>query len=120
MSFARVTFGFVRSHDLSDDRSSTSTSCASSPTFGFASTGDGQCITAPARSLVITLSDAMLARLTLPLVVAAGVATLAVLFANAPIAAHFVGTRQPLGPLLAYAPWIEAGCAVGIGGGTWR
>src|SRR5207253_1677456 len=42
--------------------------------------------------------------------------------ANAPIAAHFVGTRQPLGPLLAYAPWIEAGCAVAFLGGVagWR
>ena len=69
-------------------------------------------------SQLITLSDARLARLTLPLVVAAGVATLAVLFANAPIAAHFAGTRQPLGPLLAYAPWIKAGCAVAFLGGV--
>ena len=73
-------------------------------------------------SQLTTLPDATLARLTLPLVVAAGAATLAVLFAYAPIAAHFAGTREPLGPLLAYAPWIRAGCAVVFLGGVagWR
>jgi 4-amino-4-deoxy-L-arabinose transferase-like glycosyltransferase len=69
-------------------------------------------------SQLTSLSDATLARLTLPLVVAAGVATLAILFAYTPIAAHFAGTRQPLGPLLAYAPWIKAGCAVAFLGGV--
>jgi len=64
------------------------------------------------------LSDATLERLTLPLVVAAGVVTLVVLFAYAPIAAHFAGARQPLEPLLAYAPWIKAGCAVAFLGGV--
>ena len=48
-------------------------------------------------SQLTTLPAATLARLTLPLVVAAGVATLTVLFAYAPIAAHFAGTREPLG-----------------------
>jgi 4-amino-4-deoxy-L-arabinose transferase-like glycosyltransferase len=77
----------------------------------------------PALALVIgwqllALSDATLARLTLPLVVAAGGVTLAVLFAYAPIAAQFADARQPLGPLLAYAPWIQAGCAVAFAGGV--
>ena len=77
----------------------------------------------PALALLIgwqltRLSDRTLARLTLPLVVAMGVVTLAVLFVYVPIAAHFAGTRQPLGPLLAYAPWIKAGCAVAFLGGV--
>jgi 4-amino-4-deoxy-L-arabinose transferase-like glycosyltransferase len=77
----------------------------------------------PALALAIglqltTLPDATLARLTLPLVVALGVVTLAVLFAYEPIAAHFADARQPLGPLLAYAPWIKAGCAIAFLGGV--
>ncbi|HEX5865551.1 MAG TPA: glycosyltransferase family 39 protein [Casimicrobiaceae bacterium] len=76
----------------------------------------------PALALMIgwqltTRPDATLARVTLPLVVAAGVATLAVLFAYGPIAARFANARQPLAPLLAYAPWIKAGCAVAFVGG---
>jgi 4-amino-4-deoxy-L-arabinose transferase-like glycosyltransferase len=77
----------------------------------------------PALALVIgrqllELSDATLARLTLPLVVAGGAFTLVVLFAYSPIATHFADTRQPLEPLLAYAPWIRAGCAVAFLGGA--
>jgi 4-amino-4-deoxy-L-arabinose transferase-like glycosyltransferase len=77
----------------------------------------------PALSLVIgwqllALSDASLARLTLPLVVVGGLFTLFVLVAYAPTAAHFADAQQPLGPLLDYGPWIKAGCAVGsLGGG---
>jgi 4-amino-4-deoxy-L-arabinose transferase-like glycosyltransferase len=64
------------------------------------------------------LSDETLAWLTLPLVAAAGVVTAAVLFAYAPIAARFASARQPLEPLLAYAPWIRAGCAIAFLGGV--
>ncbi|MDQ2963854.1 MAG: glycosyltransferase family 39 protein, partial [Pseudomonadota bacterium] len=77
----------------------------------------------PALALVLgwrltTLSDAILARLTLPLVVAAGIVMLAVLFAYAPIAARFADARQPLEPLRAYGPWIKAGLAVAFLGGV--
>jgi 4-amino-4-deoxy-L-arabinose transferase-like glycosyltransferase len=65
-----------------------------------------------------TLPDTTLARLTLPLVVAAGAMTLGLLFAYAPLAAHFADARQPLAPLLAYGPWIQAGCAVAFAGGV--
>jgi len=64
-----------------------------------------------------TLPDTMLARLTLPLVVVAGAVTLAALFGYAPLAAHFADARQPLPPLLAYGPWIKAGCAIAFAGG---
>jgi len=77
----------------------------------------------PALALVIgrqllESSDAVLARLTLPLVIVGGAFTLAVLFGYAPIAAHFADARQPLQPLIAYAPWIQAGCAVAFLGGV--
>lgn len=77
----------------------------------------------PALALVIgrqllTLSSATLARLTLPLVVAGGLVTLVVLFAYVPIADHFADARQPLQPLLGYAPWIKAGCICGFLGGA--
>ena len=76
----------------------------------------------PALALVIgwqllVLSDTALARLTLPLVVAAGLFTLYVLFAYAWTVAHFADTQQPLGPLLDYGPWIKTGCAVAFLGG---
>jgi 4-amino-4-deoxy-L-arabinose transferase-like glycosyltransferase len=64
-----------------------------------------------------TLPDATLARLTLPLVVAAGAIALGVLFAYAPLAAHFADARQPLPPLLAYGTWIKTGLVVAFAGG---
>jgi 4-amino-4-deoxy-L-arabinose transferase-like glycosyltransferase len=77
----------------------------------------------PALALVIgwqlrVLSDVSLARLTLPLVVAAGFLAVGVLFAFDPIAAHFADSGQPLGPLLAYGPWIKGGCAIAFLGGV--
>ena len=77
----------------------------------------------PALALVIgwqllTLSSATLARLTLPLVVTGGLVTLVVLFAYTPIAVHFADARQPLQPLLNYAPWIKAACICGFLGGA--
>jgi 4-amino-4-deoxy-L-arabinose transferase-like glycosyltransferase len=81
----------------------------------------------PALALVLgwqlaTVTEATLARLTLPLVVAAGVLTVA-LFARYPaLVAHIADPRQPAGPLLAYGPWIEAGFGVCFVGGVvgWR
>jgi 4-amino-4-deoxy-L-arabinose transferase-like glycosyltransferase len=82
----------------------------------------------PALALLVgwqltVLADATLARLTLALVVAFGAFTLAVLFGYDATAARFADARQPLGPLLAYGPWIKAGCAVafigGIAGWLW-
>jgi 4-amino-4-deoxy-L-arabinose transferase-like glycosyltransferase len=77
----------------------------------------------PALALVIgwqllSLSDTWLARLTLPLVVAAGLITLLVILAYTPVAAHFADARQPLQPLLHYGPWIKAACACGFLGGA--
>jgi len=76
----------------------------------------------PALALLIgrqltMLSDTMLARLTLPLVAAAGLFTLFVLLAYTSIAARIADARQPLDPLLAYGPWIKVGCAIAFGGG---
>jgi len=81
----------------------------------------------PALALLIgwqltRVSDATLGWLTLPLVVLMGAVTLTVFLAYAPIAARFAAARQPLEPLLAYAPWIQAGCAIAFLGGVagWR
>ena len=65
-----------------------------------------------------TLPDTMLARLTLPLVIVAGVIALATIFGYAPLVAHLADPRQPLPPLLAYGPWIEAGFAIAFAGGV--
>ena len=65
-----------------------------------------------------TLSDTTLSRLTLPLVIVAGVITLATLFGYAPLVAHFADALQPLPPLLAYGPWIKAGFAIASAGGV--
>ncbi len=65
-----------------------------------------------------TLPDTMLARLTLPLVIFAGVIALATTFGYAPLVAHLADPRQPLPPLLAYGPWIEAGFAIAFAGGV--
>ena len=77
----------------------------------------------PALALVIgwqltRLSDATLAWLTLPLVVADGVAMLSVFFAYPWIVGHFADARQPLEPLLAYGPWIKAALAIAFVGGV--
>jgi 4-amino-4-deoxy-L-arabinose transferase-like glycosyltransferase len=77
----------------------------------------------PALALVVgwqllTLSDALLAHLTLTLVVAAGLFTLVVLFAFAPVASHFADARQPLEPLLRWAVWLKAACLCGFLGGA--
>jgi 4-amino-4-deoxy-L-arabinose transferase-like glycosyltransferase len=69
------------------------------------------------------LPGATLARLTLPLVVVAGVVALGALFGYESLAARFADARQPLAPLLAYGPWIKAGLAVAFAGGVagwWR
>jgi 4-amino-4-deoxy-L-arabinose transferase-like glycosyltransferase len=69
-----------------------------------------------------TLSEATLARLTLPLVVAFGTLTVAALAGYPAIVARIADARQPAGPLLAYGPWIQAGlvlCAIGGAMGWW-
>ncbi len=65
-----------------------------------------------------TLPDTTLARLTLPLVIVAGVIALATIFGYAPLVAHLADPRQPLPPLLAYGPWIKAGFAIAFAGGV--
>lgn len=77
----------------------------------------------PALALLVgwqltVLPDATLVRLTLPQVVAFGALTLAVLFGYDATVARFADARQPLGPLLAYGPWIKAGCLVALAGGV--
>lgn len=76
----------------------------------------------PALALVIgwqltALSDTLLARLTLPLVVAAGLFTVFALLESGSIAARLAAARLPLEPLLAYATWIKFGCAIAFLGG---
>ncbi len=65
-----------------------------------------------------TLPDTTLARLTLPLVIVAGVIALATIFGYAPLVAHLADPRQPLPPLLAYGPWLKAGFAIAFAGGV--
>ncbi len=77
----------------------------------------------PALALVLgrqlaTSSDAALARLTLPLVVVAGVVTLALLFGYPAVVARVANQHQPAEPLLAYGPWIETGIGVAFLGGA--
>ena len=77
----------------------------------------------PALALTIgwqltTLSGATLTRLTIPLVVAVAAVTLVVVIGYRPIAERLADARQPLPPLLAYGPWIQAGCAVACAGGV--
>jgi 4-amino-4-deoxy-L-arabinose transferase-like glycosyltransferase len=76
----------------------------------------------PALALVLgwqltVLSDSLLLRLSLLQVVPAGVAWLALLVGYDSIAAHFADARQPLGPLLAYGPWLKSACSVAFAGG---
>ena len=69
------------------------------------------------RQLAI-LPCATLARVTLPLVVVAGVVALGALLGYDSLAARFADARQPLAPLLAYGPWIKAGLAAAFAGGV--
>jgi 4-amino-4-deoxy-L-arabinose transferase-like glycosyltransferase len=77
----------------------------------------------PALALVIgwqltTLPDSALIRATVPLVVAGFAITMASLFAYQPIAERLADARQPLAPLLAYAPWLQAMFALMTLGGV--
>jgi 4-amino-4-deoxy-L-arabinose transferase-like glycosyltransferase len=77
----------------------------------------------PALALVIgaqlaALPERTLIWLTLPLVVATGICTLAIGFGFDAIAQHFADERQPLAPLLAYGPWLTAASAVALAGGV--
>jgi len=77
----------------------------------------------PALALALGLQlsampGATLARLTLPLVLAAGVLTLALPLGYPALVARIADQRQPAGPLLAYGPWIETGLCVAFLGGA--
>ena len=77
----------------------------------------------PALALAIgwqlaTLTDAAIARLTLPLTILGGVLTLALVLGYPALVARVADQRQPAGPLLAYGPWIEIGLAVACAGGA--
>ncbi len=77
----------------------------------------------PALALTIgwqlaTLSEATLARLTLPLVVAAGLVTIASFVGYPALVARIADARQPAELLLAYGPWIQWGLAVAFAGGV--
>jgi 4-amino-4-deoxy-L-arabinose transferase-like glycosyltransferase len=67
---------------------------------------------------LVRLPSSTLARLTVPLVVMCGVCAAVVLFGYAGIAERFADARQPLAPLLAYAPWIQAGLTLAFVGGA--
>lgn len=76
----------------------------------------------PALALIVgwqltTLSDAALARLTLPLALLAGALTLAAVIGYPALVTRLANARQPAGPLLDYGPWIEAGLALACAGG---
>src|SRR5205085_6588445 len=65
-----------------------------------------------------TLSEATLARLTLPLVAAFGVFAVASVAGYPALVARIADARQPAGPLLAYGPWIQTGLVVSAVGGA--
>jgi 4-amino-4-deoxy-L-arabinose transferase-like glycosyltransferase len=76
----------------------------------------------PALALIVgwqltMLSEAALARLTLPLALLAGALTLAALIGYPALVARLANPRQPAGPLLAYGAWIETGLALACVGG---
>lgn len=77
----------------------------------------------PALALVIawqlaTIADSLLWRLSLPLVTLAGVAWLALLLGYDAIAAQLANEAQPVGPLLAFGPWLMWAVGVGFAGGS--
>ncbi len=67
---------------------------------------------------LVRLPSATLARLTIPLVVLCGLCVVGLLFGYGAIAERLADARQPLPPLLAYAPWIKLGLAIAFGGGV--
>jgi 4-amino-4-deoxy-L-arabinose transferase-like glycosyltransferase len=76
----------------------------------------------PALALAIgwqlaTSSEATLVRLSMPLVIAAAAVMLAAFIGYPALVARIADARQPAGPLLAYAPWIQSGLAVAFLGG---
>jgi 4-amino-4-deoxy-L-arabinose transferase-like glycosyltransferase len=65
-----------------------------------------------------TLPEPALARLTLPLVLAAAALTLALFLGYPALVERIADQRQPAGPLLAYGPWIEGGLCISLLGGA--
>jgi 4-amino-4-deoxy-L-arabinose transferase-like glycosyltransferase len=77
----------------------------------------------PALALVIawqlaTIADSLLWRLSVPLVALAGVAWLALLLGYDVIAAQLANEAQPVGPLLAFGPWLAWAMGIGFAGGV--
>ena len=77
----------------------------------------------PALALVIawqlrTASDALLMRLSLPVVALCGAAWIALLFGGEAIAVRFAAPKQPLTPLIAYSAWIQWALLAAFAGGT--
>jgi 4-amino-4-deoxy-L-arabinose transferase-like glycosyltransferase len=64
------------------------------------------------------LSGRELQRLTAPLVVLMGLLTAAALLAYPAVVARLADAQQPLGPLLAYGPWIDVAFAIAFLGGV--
>jgi 4-amino-4-deoxy-L-arabinose transferase-like glycosyltransferase len=72
----------------------------------------------PIGSQLATLPEATLSRLTLPLVIAAGVVMIAAFVGYPALVARIADARQPAELLLAYGPWIQWGLAVAFVGGV--
>ncbi len=77
----------------------------------------------PALALVIawqlaSVGDSLLWRVSLPLVALIGVAWLALLLGYDALVARLASEAQPVGPLLAYGPWLKWALGVGFAGGA--
>ncbi len=77
----------------------------------------------PALALVIalqlaTVGDTLLWRVSLPLVALAGVAWVVLLLAYDTVVAQLASEAQPVGPLLAYGPWLKWALGVAFAGGA--
>ncbi len=77
----------------------------------------------PALALVIAwqlvvIGPALLWRLSLPLVTLTGVGWLATVLGYETLALRLASDAQPIGPLLAYGPWIKWALGVGFAGGV--
>ncbi len=77
----------------------------------------------PALALIIawqlsSIDDALLLRLSVPLVVLTGGMWLLTLFGYDAIARRLAGPQQPLAPFVAYAPWLRGGVGIAFAGGV--
>jgi 4-amino-4-deoxy-L-arabinose transferase-like glycosyltransferase len=77
----------------------------------------------PALALIIAwqlsnTDDALLLRLSVPLVVLTGGVWLLLLFGYDAIARRLAGPQQPLAPFVACAPWLRSGVGIAFAGGV--